>query len=102
MATIYDYIIIGAGFAGVLYAYKHKSANFIILEKNDYIGGRVKNIKWHDIFISLGGGVFLPNHEYVIDLCREFGLKTQNYTAVYHLTDLNIKQLINIIPIYIK
>ena len=91
MATIYDYIIIGAGFAGVLYAYKHKSANFIILEKNDYIGGRVKNIKWHDIFISLGGGVFLPNHEYVIDLCREFGLKTQNYTAVYHLTDLNGK-----------
>lgn len=100
MTTIYDYIIIGAGFAGITYAYKHKSDNFIILEKNDYIGGRVKNIKWHDSFISLGGGVFLSNHEYVIDICRDFGLKTQEYTAIYHLTDLKGK--IPNSPLYYK
>jgi hypothetical protein len=88
MAITYDYIIIGAGFAGILYAHKHKSDNFVILEKNDYIGGRTKNIKWHESFISLGAGVFLPNHDFVIDLCRDFGLKTQDYTSVYHLTDL--------------
>lgn len=88
MNTIYDYIIIGAGIAGITYASRHKSSNFVILEKNDYIGGRVKNIKWHDSFISLGGGVFLPSHSQTIDLCREFGLKIQEYTSVYHLTDL--------------
>lgn len=85
---IYDYIVIGAGFAGIYYAYKNKSNNFIILEKNDYIGGRVKNIKWNDNFISLGGGVFLPNHQYILDLCREFGIEYSGYKSIYHLTDL--------------
>ena len=91
MNKIYDYIIIGAGISGITYAYRHKSRNFIILEKNDYIGGRVKNIKWHDSFISLGGGVFLPSHSYVLDLCREFGINTQEYTSIYNLTDLKGK-----------
>jgi hypothetical protein len=91
MDKIYDYIIIGAGIAGITYAYRHKSSNFIILEKNDYIGGRVKNIKWHDAFISLGGGVFLPSHSNVLDLCREFGINTQEYTSIYNLTDLKGK-----------
>lgn len=88
MSKVYDYIIIGAGIGGITYAYKNKSDNFIILEKNDYIGGRVKNIKWNGTMISLGGGVFLPSHIQTIDLCRTFGLKTQEYTSVYHLTDL--------------
>ncbi len=88
MNKIYDYVIIGAGIAGITYAYRHKSNNFIILEKNDYIGGRVKNIKWHDTFISLGGGVFLPSHNQIIDLCREFGITIEKYTSVYNLTDL--------------
>lgn len=88
MTTIYDYIIIGAGIAGITYAYKNKSNNFIILEKNNYIGGRIKNIKWNNSFISLGGGVFLPSHSYVTDLCRQFGISTAEYTSIYHLTDL--------------
>ena len=37
MSKVYDYIIIGAGIGGITYAYKNKSDNFIILEKNDYI-----------------------------------------------------------------
>ena len=66
MDNIYDYIIIGAGISGIAYAYKNKTDKFLILEKNDYIGGRIKNIKWNDNFISLGGGVFLPSHK----ICR--------------------------------
>lgn len=88
MNNIYNYIIIGAGIAGISFAYKNKSDNFIILEKNDYIGGRVKNIKWNDKFISLGGGVFLPSHDFVLDLCKNFNLETQEYTSTYHLTEL--------------
>ena len=34
MSDIYDYIVIGAGIAGLTYAYRNKSNNFIILEKN--------------------------------------------------------------------
>jgi len=100
MNKIYDYIIIGAGIAGITYAHKNKSNNFIILEKNDYIGGRVKNIEWHDTIISLGGGVFLPSHTFIIDLCRTLGLGTQEYTSIYHLTDLKGKAPNN--PLYYK
>lgn len=89
MKKIYDYVVIGAGIAGLTYAFRNKSNNFVILEKNDYIGGRIKNIKWNNSFISLGGGVFLPSHSYVMDLCRQFGISTTKYTSVYHLTDLN-------------
>jgi hypothetical protein len=88
MNKIYDYIIIGAGISGITYAFKNKTNNFIILEKNDYIGGRIKNIKWNDDFISLGGGVFLPSHNFVLDMCKKFEIPTQEYTSVYHLTDL--------------
>ena len=57
--NIYDYIVIGAGIAGITYSYTNKSDNFVILERNDYIGGRILNISWHDEQISLGGGVIL-------------------------------------------
>lgn len=88
MNETYDYVIIGAGIAGLTYAFQNKSNNFIILEKNDYIGGRIKNIKWNNTFISLGGGVFLPTHKNILNLCDNFGINTDKYTSIYHLTDL--------------
>ena len=88
MDNIYNYIIIGAGISGITYAYKNKTDKFLILEKNDYVGGRIKNIKWNDNYISLGGGVFLPLHNLVLDLCKDFGISYQEFTSVYHLTDL--------------
>lgn len=92
MNKLYDYIIIGAGISGITYALNNKTNNFIILEKNDYIGGRIKNIKWNGTFISLGGGVFLPSHNHVLELCQEFDIPTKEYTSIYHLTDLQGKE----------
>lgn len=100
MNNIYEYIIIGAGVAGLTYAYKNKSNNFIILEKNDYIGGRIKNIKWNNKFISFGGGVFLPSHNLVLQLCDKFNLETHEYISTYHLTDLQGTEPNN--PLYYK
>lgn len=100
MEKIYDYVVIGAGIAGLTYSFRNKSNNFVILEKNDYVGGRIKNIKWNNSFISLGGGVFLPSHSYVMDLCRQFRIDTKKYTSVYHLTDLKGDSPNN--PLYYK
>ena len=54
--NIYETIIIGAGFAGLYYAYKFNPKKYLIIERENRIGGRVYNIKWHDVQISLGGG----------------------------------------------
>jgi hypothetical protein len=87
-SNIYDYIVVGAGFAGLGYSYANKSDNFAILDKNDYIGGRVHNIKWHDDQISLGGGVILNDNVYTLDLCKKFGFELGSFTSVYDYPDL--------------
>ena len=86
--NIYDYIVIGAGIAGITYSYTNKSDNFVILERNDYIGGRICNISWHDEQISLGAGVILNDNTYTLDLCKKFGFELGEFTSVYHLPDL--------------
>ena len=54
----YDNIIIGAGIAGLYTAYNIKkiypNETFIILEQNDRIGGRVGNVNFYDVPISIG------------------------------------------------
>jgi hypothetical protein len=51
-------IIIGSGIAGLYYAYKKmKDKNFIILEKNNYIGGRVRMDMFHNYLVNCGAGV---------------------------------------------
>ncbi len=40
---MYDYIIIGAGISGIYMAHLlHKDFNILVLDKNNYIGGRLK------------------------------------------------------------
>lgn len=40
------------------YFHENNVPNFLILEANDYIGGRVKNLEWNNISIPLGAGWF--------------------------------------------
>jgi hypothetical protein len=86
--NIYDYIVIGAGFAGLAYSYTNQTASFLILDQNDYIGGRVHNIKWHDDQISLGGGVILHDNTHTLELCKKFGFELGSFTSVYDYPDL--------------
>jgi hypothetical protein len=84
----FDYIIIGSGFAGLYFAHKFKIKNFIILEKNDRVGGRVYNKMWNNNQISLGGGILRDNDNYTIKLANEFGLDTQEFISSYYFIDL--------------
>ena len=52
-------IILGAGMAGISFArtlYGQGETDFIILEGRDYVGGRVKDIKFGSITAQLGAG----------------------------------------------
>jgi phytoene dehydrogenase-like protein len=55
---MYDYIIIGGGLAGLTINYyltnKYKT---LLLEKNNFIGGRAIEGKFHGEHIKLGAGI---------------------------------------------
>lgn len=87
MNSIFDTIIIGAGFSGLYYAYKYKPKTFLILEREERIGGRVYNREWNNSQISLGGGVMKYDDKYTISLAKEFGLKISDGVSKYHFID---------------
>ncbi len=82
-------MIIGAGFAGLYFVHKFKPENYLILEKENRIGGRVYNINWNNQQISLGGGILRFNDMKIIKLCEEFGLDAPEFESSYYLIDLD-------------
>ncbi len=83
----YSTIIIGAGSAGLYYVKKFKPENYLILDREDRIGGRIYNKKWNGTQISLGGGVIKPTNKYTLNLCKEYGLETSEFISSYHFID---------------
>jgi len=83
-------IIIGAGMAGIYYTYKSKITDYLILEKNDRIGGRVYNMQWNNEQISLGGGVIKEDNINTLTLVKELGLENNlvDFSSTYHYIDL--------------
>jgi len=95
--NIYDYVIVGAGLSGLYCAYKliqKGKTNIIILEKNNYLGGRIQSFELPTItkikpenlktlgkklvvnnsYIELGAGVINGNHTKVLNLLKELNL----------------------------
>lgn len=76
-----DTIIIGSGIAGLYYAYKNPKLNYIILEKNDYIGGRLKMTKFHNKPIVCGAGVGRWNKDILLkQLLDELNIPVKKIT----------------------
>lgn len=80
---INDIIIIGSGISGLNIAYQLLKDNpklkILILEKNNYIGGRIKTetykIKSHTYRYEEGAGRFNDNHKLLHNLIKELGLE---------------------------
>jgi protoporphyrinogen oxidase len=72
---IYDYIIIGSGISGLYLGYLLKNKKYLILEKNDNIGGRIQQTNFHGSTIQLGAGVVKSNNVNMINLMKELKLK---------------------------
>lgn len=78
---IYDIIIVGSGISGLNTAYqllKEKSLSILILEKNDYLGGRIKTERYkinnHTYQFEEGAGRFNKNHKLLLNLLKELDL----------------------------
>jgi len=75
----YDYIVIGAGYAGLTATRKLLQANkkVLLLEARDRVGGRVYT-KTLDSgsYVDLGGAWVGPTQDKIYELAREFGVET--------------------------
>jgi len=73
---IYDYIIIGGGISG-LYAAHILSPVYrvLLLEQNDYLGGRIRQEMFHQTKINLGAGFIQKSHSHIFALIKKFNIK---------------------------
>lgn len=79
----YDIIIIGAGPAGLYLAHKLKNPNILILERNNYVGGRTRMYDFHGSKINSGAFSIRPyKDKLMLELLEEFGL-SREITNIY-------------------
>jgi len=100
---IYDYIIVGAGIAGLYTAYNlkktHPSCSFLILETNSkkYIGGRIHQEKFVDHLVTTGAGIGRKKKDkYLIKLLDELKVKYNEFKVkiTYTFNPLDVKKTI--------
>ena len=82
---IFDFVIIGAGISGlqcgIELGEKFKNNTILILDKSDYIGGRVRTeytrYKGKKISYECGAGRFNQNHSHLLKLITKYRLKNK-------------------------
>lgn len=97
MNSEYDYIIVGSGPAGIYTAYMTRKMNpgasIIILESENQIGGRTKNILWNGKIINLGAEHIRKKDRHMIRLMDE--LKIPKRTEKVDIISLKSKNWVN-------
>ena len=78
---LYDIIIIGAGISGIYTAYKlsrnYPHLKIIILEKSNYLGGRIYTYTDKFMHVEAGAGRFSNKHTLLLKLIEDLGLKSK-------------------------
>lgn len=104
---MYDYIIIGAGAAGIYCAHMLKkiynNVNILILESNHDPGGRTRQHDFDEIKVNSGAyGIHVNKDKYVLNLLREMKFKIKGNISQIDYTYLNKKIDINEVVDYCK
>ncbi len=98
---MYDYIIIGGGISGLTagYGLKKREKNFLLLEKNEKLGGVIQSEKIQGFTIEKGANtVLIRNHE-TLQMFKDLGLLEKLKLPYPHS---NIRYIIkngNLIPL---
>lgn len=74
----YDYIVIGAGYAGLIATRQLLKAGkrVLLIEARDRIGGRVYTRQFDGFYLDIGGAWVGPTQDKIYALVREFGVET--------------------------
>ena len=83
---IYDFIIIGAGIAGLYAAYRiqklHPKAKVLILEREPRIGGRMGTVRFHSVDIAIGAGIGRKKKDtLLIKLLKDLNIPFREFTV---------------------
>jgi len=72
-------IVVGAGISGLTTAYQLKKAghDVLVLEANDYVGGRMANVDWEGFRVDIGAEFVSTADKQLIKLVAELGLSDQ-------------------------
>ena len=72
-------VVIGAGIAGLTAAYQLKKAgcDVLVLDMNDYVGGRMANVEWVGFRVDIGAKFVTTADKSLVEMVREVGLSDQ-------------------------
>lgn len=78
-----DYVIIGGGIAGLYANYRlsKQKLNGTLLERENYFGGRVFELNWHNSVIKLGAGIMADHNEHLLGLLKELKIKPNYFNS---------------------
>jgi hypothetical protein len=109
---MYDIIIIGSGISGLYSAYKIKkyypNKTFLILEKNNYIGGRMGNYNFYGSNVVTGAGIGRKKKDILLlNLLKKLNIKVNYFNVMKtyskNIKPVNLKKIILFLKkIYIK
>lgn len=97
---MYDYIIIGGGISGLYMNYLLKNKKTLLLEKNNYVGGRAIEEKFHNSKIKLGAGIGALHNKNLLYLLNKLKIKYKIYPSTINLafnTKFDMKKAVNMI-----
>lgn len=77
--TTHQTIIIGAGIAGLTAAYQLKKAGVqtLVLDENDYVGGRMFTIDWEGFRVDGGAKFVTTSDHFLLGMVKELGLENE-------------------------
>jgi len=94
---MYDYIIIGGGIAGLyMNLLLTKNNKTLLLEKEDYFGGRAIQDKFHGVTIKAGAGIGALHNKNLLQLLKILKIKYDIVKSKVSLFDkhINLKHMI--------
>ncbi|AYV84336.1 MAG: hypothetical protein Hyperionvirus23_3 [Hyperionvirus sp.] len=83
-----QYVIVGAGITGLYFAFRLKKmgiTDYIILEQNDSIGGRMASTDFHGTRVNLGASIIGEGNRHLLGLCKELDIELNDSYSDYEL-----------------
>lgn len=90
-----DVVIIGGGLAGLSAAWRLKQHDILLLESEDYIGGRVKSERRGDYWLNWGGHLYAGPGSATDELFNSVGVTALPIPGILTAMHLNGKLLLN-------